>query len=86
MIHNQIAKYNITRQKVLTRGMQTSTCAVALALFNILVRVNVDMIILRKWRAGQIRCIVMLDNQVSRDACTVIPPPSVITCRSNECI
>ena len=66
--------------------MQTSTCAVALALFNILVRVNVDTIIWRKWRAGQIRCRVMLDNELSRDASTVIPPPFVITCRSNGCI
>ena len=82
MIHNQIA----INYRVLTRGMETSTCAVALALFNILVRVNVDMIIWRKWRAGQIRCRVMLDNQLSRDASTVVPPPFVITCHSNGCI
>ena len=59
-------------------------CVMALALFNILVRVNVDMIIWRKWRAGQIRCRVMLDNQLSRDASIVKPPPSVITCRVSE--
>ena len=61
-------------------------CAVALALFNILVRVNVDLIIWRKWRAGQIRWRVMLDNQLSCNASTVILPPFVNTRRSNGCI
>jgi hypothetical protein len=60
--------------------MQTSTCAVALALFEILEIVNGDMMIWRKWRAGQIKCRVMLDNQLSVNVSTKILLPSGITC------
>ena len=49
-----------------------------------LVRVNLDMIIWREWRAGQIRCRVMLDNQLSRDTSTVIPPPSVVGVKTSR--
>ena len=66
--------------------MRTSTCAVALAFIHNFGKSKCRSDNLEEVEGRADKMQSNARNQLSRDASTVIPPSSVITCRSNGCI
>jgi len=79
MLHNQLpipGSTSVIGQNVLTRAMGY-TSALALSVFYLLVRLNIDLIFFSKWRAREIRCR-MLQNEP-------IPLPIIQECFEHWC-
>jgi len=79
MLHNQLpmpGSTSVTRQNVLTRAMGY-TSALALSVFYLLVRLNIDLIFFSKWWVREIRCR-MLHNEP-------IPLPIIQECFEHWC-
>ena len=79
MLHNQLpipGSTSVTGQNVLTRAMGY-TSALALSVFYLLARLNIDLIFFSNWWAGEIRCR-MLHNEP-------IPLPIIQECFEHWC-